>query len=331
MRLAYFWLTPKGRVLAERLCRSFGGTVEPKECFAKRVQTDFAVYDGLVFIMAAGIAVRMLAPLLKDKTSDPAVVVLDQQGRYAVSLLSGHLGGANALARQIAAELGGEAVITTATDVEGVPAFDEFAKENGLYMENLSELKYISGALAAGETVDLLTEMPVEPMPQVHQTNTPKADCCVVISHRTDIELPAAHVLYLRPKNLVIGVGCKRDIPPEHLEQCFLAFLEAYRLSVHAVAKIATISRKQDEPAILQLCHTYALPLEIVPDEMIAACDYPFAASAFVKQVTGLPSVAEACAYLASGQGEPLSGKVKYTGVTLAACRQSSGQVFKVR
>lgn len=124
MKTAYFWLTPQGEQLALRLQKAFGGTVEPKAAFDTAVRRDFAACDLLVFIMASGIAVRKIAPLVQSKASDPAVLVLDQQGKYVISLLSGHLGGANAAARRFAAYLGGEAVITTATDVAGVPAFD---------------------------------------------------------------------------------------------------------------------------------------------------------------------------------------------------------------
>ena len=321
MKTAYFWLTPQGEQLALRLQKAFGGTVEPKAAFDAAVRRDFAACDLLVFIMASGIAVRKIAPLVQSKAFDPAVLVLDQQGKYVISLLSGHLGGANAAARRFAAYLGGEAVITTATDVAGVPAFDLFAKQNDLVIENLHELKHISSALVAEEKITLLTDLPVEPdafseniVPETH----PVQPCAVVISDQLR-DCRAEHTLYLRPKSLVLGVGCKKNIAPEHLEQCFLRF---HRLSRLSVAKIATVALKQNEPAILALCEKYRIPLEIVLDDAILGCNYPFAASPFVQQVTGLPSVSEASAYLASGCGEVLTGKVKYSGVTFAACRK---------
>ena len=118
MKTAYFWLTPQGKQLAEQLQAHFGGTVEPKADFAEAVRRAFADCDALVFVMATGIVVRTIAPLVQSKASDPAVLVLDQRGKHVISLLSGHLGGANAMAEQAAAYLGGEAVITTATDVD---------------------------------------------------------------------------------------------------------------------------------------------------------------------------------------------------------------------
>ena len=259
MKTAYFWLTPQGKQLAEQLQAHFGGTVEPKADFAEAVRRAFADCDAPVFVMATGIVVRTIAPLVQSKASDPAVLVLDQRGKHVISLLSGHLGGANAMAEQAAAYLGGEAVITTATDVEHVPAFDLFAKENHLTIENLEELKYISGALVAGEPVSLCTAFPVEKnaFPETVQiqpfSETSRHACAVAIADTTE-SVAAPHVLYLRPKSLVLGVGCKKQIPPAHLEQCFRTFLQEHHLSLSAVEKLATIGLKREEPAILALC-----------------------------------------------------------------------------
>ena len=128
MSTAYFYLTGEGEQLARKLAASHPGDLYDKENFKTNLQEAFHRYDYLVCIMATGIVVRILAPLLVHKTSDPGVVVLDQRGQYAISLLSGHLGGANDLAREMASLSGGEAVITTATDVAGELSFDTFAK-----------------------------------------------------------------------------------------------------------------------------------------------------------------------------------------------------------
>ena len=130
MSTAYFYLTDEGGQLARRLAASHPGDLYNKENFKAALREAFHKYDYLVCIMATGIVVRILAPLLVHKTSDPGVVVMDQKGRFAISLLSGHLGGANDLAREMAALSGGEAVITTATDVAGELSFDTFAKNH---------------------------------------------------------------------------------------------------------------------------------------------------------------------------------------------------------
>ena len=326
MKIAYFWMTQKGHELTCRLQKAMGGIIEPKVEFSKTVQRDFQDCDALVFVMAMGIVVRTIAPLIRSKDKDPAVIVLDQNGTFAISLLSGHLGGANYLTKRIAAAIQAQPVITTATDVQCVLSFDEVAKQNNLCIENLEELKYISGALLDGKTIDLYSELPLQTpyfCALINVTETPTAPYRVVISSNTYPPEEDVHTLFLRPKNLVIGIGCKRDTIPEHLEICFQEFLQTHHLSRLSVTTMATIQRKKREPAILSLCEKYGFQLEIVPDDAIRNCGYIFEESAFVQQITGLPAVAEACSYLASDCGDALTGKVRYPGVTFAACKKS--------
>lgn len=320
----YYYLTTAGKRIAEPLQQQFGGILRGKEQFTDAILAqDFQSAELLVFVLATGIAVRKLAPLLQTKCTDPAVLVVSQDQRYVISLLSGHLGGANDWARKIAAFLHAEPVITTATDLQGQLAFDEVAKKNHLVIENISVLKQISGALLDGKSIWLQSDLPVtgaEQFPQISMSEQADTAGKVVISDRT-AQPEFLPTLYLRPKDLVIGVGCKKAIPFVHLETCFLEFLKTYQYACSSVKALATITRKQAEPAILQLCETYHIPLQIVPDADIRACGDLFEASAFVQQVTGLPSVSEACSYLAAGKGTVLTGKVKYAGVTLAASR----------
>ena len=326
MKIAYFWMTQKGHELTCRLQKAMGGIIEPKAEFPKTVQRDFQDYDALVFVMAMGIVVRTIAPLIRSKDKDPAVIVLDQNGTFVISLLSGHLGGANYLTKRIAAAIQAQPVITTATDVQGVLSFDEVAKQNDLCIENLEELKYISGALLDGKTIDLYSEIPLQTpyfCALINVTETPTAPYRVVISSNIYPPEEDVHTLFLRPKNLVIGIGCKRDTIPEHLEICFQEFLQTHHLSRLSVTTMATIQRKKREPAILALCEKYGFQLEIIPDDAIRNCGHIFEESAFVQQITGLPAVAEACSYLASDCGDALTGKVRYPGVTFAACKKS--------
>lgn len=327
MKIAYFALTDEAVNTAMRVRDKIGGTIEPKKRFKESVYENFRSCDALVFVMAAGIVVRTVAPMLAGKSTDPAVIVIDQRGKFVISLLSGHLGGANRLAKRIALEIGAIPVITTATDIQGVISFDEFAKDNDLIIENLSELKYISSSVLSGEKVELITDCQInysEVPSEVTVTDTPSGRIRVIVSDRTNkrYEDGAEHVLILRPKSIVIGIGCKKGISFDHLENCYLSFLDEYGISIKSVFKIATISIKSEEEAILKLCEKYGLELEIVSDEDICNCDHKFEESSFVKSVTGVPSVAQACSYIASGYGEELSGKIKFSGVTMAACRR---------
>jgi cobalt-precorrin 5A hydrolase len=324
LKTAFFYLTPKGRETAEKIQSLIGGEIVPKEHFKECVQKYFHVYDALIFIMAAGIVVRTIAPFLDKKSTDPAVIVIDQNCEFIISLLSGHLGGANDLTRDIALKTGACSVITTATDVQGVISFDEFAKRNNLYIENLNYLKYISGALLEGKKIDVVSDRSIicqKDYPQINFSDKIKGDIGVVITDRV-YNIASKKVLVLRPKSLVVGTGCKKNINSEYYEKCFLKFLDEYGYSMNSVESIATISLKKDESAFRNFCRKYNKNLVIVSDDEIKNCDYQFEVSEFVQKITGLPAVSESCGYIASGYGEILTGKVKYDGITFALCRK---------
>ncbi|MDE5885475.1 MAG: cobalt-precorrin 5A hydrolase [Oscillospiraceae bacterium] len=324
MKIAYFWLTSQGKSVVEKIQKGLGGQIESKQHLKMQIAQDFEHYDALVFVMATGIVVRMLADLIQSKTTDPAVIVLDQQGKFVISLLSGHMGGANALACEIAAILGAVPVITTATDTEGLVAIDIFAKKNHLKIENPEKIKIISSTMLRNETITIYSDLDLQDYEKIIRKIELPAQ--VMISDR--ILKVQENVLILRPKSLVIGIGCKKNITFQALESCFLELLNKNNLSVLSVFKIATISLKAQEPAILELCQKYQLVLEIIPDEKIKNASQKFESSAFVEKITGLPSVAEACSYFGSDQGESLTGKVKFSGITLAICRKKLEKLY---
>lgn len=326
MRIAYFWITEQGYDVVTKLKQALKGDIFGKRDFKSHVYRAFTEYDALVFVMATGIVVRTIAPLLQSKATDPAVIVIDQQGQYVISLLSGHLGGANALTRKIASILHAAPVITTATDAQGVVAFDEVAKKNGLVIENLPVLKWISGALLSGKTICLHSILPIDDvvLPKgISLTDGFNISYHVVISDRITEKADNKKTLFLRPKSLVVGIGCKRHMDPMQMEKCFQEFLARYQLSPLSLCGFATIPFKQEEPSILQLCQKYSVPLLVVSTEEIQACSHLFDRSAFVESITGVPSVAQACSYLASGKGQMLSGKVTFPGITFSVCRKA--------
>ena len=236
-------LTAKGAALARRLSLGLPGASswlpqaqagEPGDLIfhklAQAFQEAFAGHDNLVCIMAAGIVVRGIAPYLQGKESDPAVVVVDEGGQFAISLLSGHLGGANELARRVAKVLGGTAVITTATDVHGLPALDVLAVQHGLTIENLAGVRPIHMALLAGRPVRLVDpegflsgELSAYPElfslePDLDRALTGPGPTVYVGFRERDWP---PEWLRLRPRNLVAGMGCHKDTPAEEL----LAFI----------------------------------------------------------------------------------------------------------
>ena len=350
MNTAYFYLTDEGGKLAHKLAAAHPGDIYNKENFKENLRAGFGRYDSLVCIMATGIVVRILAPLIVHKTSDPAVVVLDQKGKYAISLLSGHLGGANDLAREMASISGGEAVITTATDVAGELSFDTFAKKHDMAIENIGQLKHISGALLSGKKVNVFTDknaaelypelakeqkrgmIAILPLSEFFKTYTIESNIpAVVIDERLFVSnstVPqAAPVLYLRPRTICAGIGCKRNMEQKPIEEVLLQTLKEEGIHPLSLKCIATIPLKSDEPGIIGTAANLNVPLQIIPTEEIENLDISqlgIQTSEFVASQTGVLSVSTACSYLASDKGTILRDKAKYKGITIALSKENS-------
>ena len=247
--------------------------------------------DALLFIGACGIAVRAVAPLLKDKTTDPAVVVMDEEARHVIPLLSGHIGGANALAREIALKTGAETVLTTATDLRGMTAADTWAAEHGCAIENPAAIRAVSAfQLAGGQPGVAITEREIAP--------------------------PFPVTLYLRPRTLTLGAGCRRDTDPEAFEAKARAFLKECGVSLLSVKALATIDVKREEKAFLRFCEKYRFPLRAYSAQELKAVPGCFSHSDFVEKTVGVDNVCERAA--AAEGGRLLTGKTVMDGVTFA-------------
>jgi cobalt-precorrin 5A hydrolase len=279
---------------------ALGGTVFDwaKEWFSKS--------EALIFVSAAGIAVRAIAPHVRDKSADPAVVVLDDAGENVISLLSGHMGGGNELARRIAALTGGRAVVTTATDTHGIQSVDEWALRNDCVLENPEAVKHVSAAMleARGE----------ERAPGA-------ASVGVAITDET-ISPPWPVTLWLRPRVLVLGVGCRRGIAEAQLTAAAEDFLKGAGRSPLALKAAASIDLKRDEPAILNFCRQRGIPFLTYGAEELRGVGGSFSSSRKVLEVTGVDNVCERAAVLAASsgsfQGVLLRSKTLYPGISLA-------------
>lgn len=341
MKKAVLALTKSGAELAFRIGaelqaeiymkEEFAGEQSPPvhllgEDFGELVQKIFPEYDALVMIMACGIAVRTIAPCLTDKYHDPAVVVLDEKGRYVISLLSGHHGGANRLATEVAAVTGGAPVITTATDLNGVPAFDVFALENDCRLENPAVLKKISAELANAGQVGLYTDYPLENLP------TCLVPCSfgapnpvrygVVFSNRIHLEVAGEKILTVRPRNLILGVGCRRGIAPNRLRQAVRDFFRRQKRSLLSLKIVATVDLKNKEPGILELVNNYGVSFRNITRQAIKNLGVGYTRSEFVERQIGVGGVAEPCALLAAEQTKLICGKTIYPGITLALAEE---------
>lgn len=274
--------------------------------------------QGIVFVGACGIAVRAIAPHVKSKLSDPAVVVLDDGGKYAISLLSGHIGNANGLAEQAAKIVGATSVITTATDVHGVFAVDTWAMENGLCIENPEAIKEVSVRLLHGEPVGLKSEYPVEGMLPSGVTDGPAA-CGIYIGAGKS---PFSITLRLRPRNLLLGVGCRKGTPKEALLMAVEQAVSRHGLLPACIAGIASITLKKGEPGLLALGEELGVPVVFFSAEELAAAEGAFTPSAYVESVTGVDNVCERSAALLAaryGGGGRIISKTAGDGVTVAA------------
>lgn len=342
-RIAVYALTPQGAQLGKVLAGELGG----KLFVSKRLEAEteaagvfdsllpfvaanWKKFDGHVFVAAAGIVVRAVAPVLEGKDKDPAVVAVDQRGRFAVSLVSGHLGGANALATMVAKVTAGQAVITTATDTEELPSLDTLAKERGLAIANLEAVKLVNIALLAGEAVQVhdpegwLGLNPRQGIPHPWAEHFRQVASAAgwlknypgVWVSRERIE-PQENMLVLHPPSLAVGVGCRRGVPASDIRQAVEKTLEENGLVMESVVAFASIGAKRDEAGLMEMAMELGRGLYFYDqsDLMDIEVKNP---SERVQQEMGVPGVAEACAMRLADTDKLLVEKTKCTNVTVA-------------
>lgn len=291
-----------------------------------------------VFIGAAGIAVRYIAPWVKDKYTDSPVLVIDEKGQYVIPLLSGHVGGAAALADEVADMIGAVPVHTTATDVQGKFAVDVFAKKNGLVITDREAVKKISAGLLNGEKAALYIEDPF-----VNVTGTPPDEIVLCESFKkaeqysyqiiitgsleqyvkgreSEVKEPEQEgcSLLLLPRNIAAGIGCRKGIEESVLENGFLGILAENGVDIRQVKSIASIDLKKNEPELLHLCEKYRIPFETYTAEELRSVSDVTTASEFVKKITGVDNVCERAARLSCSAGSMIQGKRIREGMTAA-------------
>lgn len=289
--------------------------------------------DAIIFVGATGIAVRAIAPFICGKAVDPAVLVIDEAGRYVISLLSGHLGGANALARTAASLIEAEPIITTATDAESAFAVDTFAKENGFLLTDLRKAKEVSAKVLRGEKLRIYSDIPMERLVQrparheaelVPAQDIDRAD--IVISYRTHILKPAekssqAIGLRLIAKRVHVGLGARKGVTQAEVAVAVATCLEDAGIDPRAVVALASIDLKKQEAGILAYSYESGVPFVTYTAEELRTVEGAFAGSSFVQSVTGVANVCErAAAYAAgrSGHAEVLVHKTIHGNVTTA-------------
>ena len=275
----------------------------------------FRASDGLIFISACGIAVRAVAPWVRDKLTDPAVVSVDEKGTFAVPLLSGHVGGANDLARAVAELTGGTAVVSTATDVNRRFAVDQWAVRQGMVFDDREAARQISAALLEGRQVGAASDYPAEGA--LPEGVTPDVwDLGFYVTSRTGQEDPFRRTLRLYPRVLHLGVGCRKGAPLEAVCAAVDQVLADHGLARLSVADVASIDLKREEAALHVLSELNGWPLRFYTAEELRQVEGAFTPSDFVASVTGVDNVCERAA--AASGGRLIVSKTVEGGVTVA-------------
>ena len=324
MKYAVITFTEQGDKIAEVLASKFN-----VDLYSKKKHSDFNFkeiskkvmenYLAIIFISSTGIAVRAIAPYIKSKDVDPAVLVIDNSCNYVISLLSGHLGGANQLTLDVSKFLNAEPIITTATDNLGIDAPDIVAKDNELIIEDLKKAKNIAALLVEGKRVGFFDEKGIVQTPIGYSSNLEDISGLLyvsssesIIKHLQDTTVPT---LRLIRKDIVLGIGCRKDFSVEKMQHTVLRILKESNIDYRAIKSIATVEIKKDEVAIKALVDYLKCQLKIFTIEDIRVVQHKYEGSDFVEKTIGVRAVSEPCVELSGAK--IISNKMKLDGMTL--------------
>ena len=275
----------------------------------------------IVYIGSCGIAVRAIAPFIKNKTVDPAVISIDEKGKFVIPLLSGHIGGANVIARKIAHEINAQAVITTATDINGLFAVDEWATKNIVHIGSMYAAKEVAAALVDNEIIGLISKYEVNgdiPKGIVRNKN---ARVGITIGDNDELK-PFAITLNLMPRIYYLGIGCRCNTAMKDIENLVLQNLDELKINIKAIAGIASIDLKKDEKGLLAFAEKYKLPIKFYTADELESQQGEFSSSEFVQSIVGVSNVCERSAAAVSGGSKIVLPKTSRNGVTLAIAKK---------
>ncbi|MDR0524779.1 MAG: cobalamin biosynthesis protein [Spirochaetaceae bacterium] len=293
----------------------------PESSWSERVGRAFHAAEALIFIGACGIAVRGIAPFVASKTTDPAVLAMDEKATWVIALLSGHIGGANALARSVGALLKAQPVITTATDLHQVFAVDLWAKKQGLTLSSLEKAKVFSSRLLAGQEIPVKSDYPLPALLPKGLKPTSQGTESFGLA-LTIFSEPQKDWLRGIPRRVYLGIGCRKGIRRNTLDRVVAEILAEQHIDIRSIAGVGTIDLKKKEPGLLELCQTRGWTLTWYSLEELKALPGNFTASAFVEKITGLDNVCERSAVRASEGGKLLFGKRSGEGITVAGAEK---------
>lgn len=353
MKIAIFTLTKNALKLAIKIehmmenCDVYGKDwgegdyIAYTNGFGNEVRAAFHHYDALVFIMATGIVVRTVAPYISSKLEDPAIVVLDEKGRNVISLLCGHLNGANALTLNLAELLHSNPVITTASDVNDTLSVDMVAKNNNFVLRDMEGAKHVTSLIVNGFRVAVSSDRKIKeklPTNMFYLEDRDFYNCTlnsrgirecyykedfdgIIFIDNKKIDIIDKPYVNLIPRNIIMGIGCKRGTSKVNILKAIRTLFMELNLQPDALRLIASIDLKSDEHGLIEAAKELDVPLLFYSKEDIAPVEHLFEGSEFVKQTVGVSSVSEACAYLAANEGHVdhfMVNKRKFEGITIS-------------
>lgn len=346
MRLSVISFTKAGMLLSERIkrelseewevrlytkCRACGNRGE--DASVRAVESSVGEWAGqrmrersaILFIGACGIAVRAIAPFLTDKMRDVPVLVMDEKGNYVIPILSGHTGGANELARMLAEKTGAQPVITTATDLNGKFAVDVFAKKNGFWIEKKEGIAKVSAKVLAGESVTVSVEtghiLGLPEQSGIRLIPYPPTGFADIVITSKEHAYDAA--LTMRPKEYILGFGCKRGKSAEEIAQFIAEKMRENGIQEPQIYALASISQKKGEIGITEWCRKGNIPFVTYTAKELSEVEGEFTGSAFVEEQVGVDNVCERAALKACGRGgELVVRKCAENGMTLAVAKR---------
>lgn len=333
VRVCFF--TEKAENLFEKLKASnreiLWQKLEDKSVLSEWTKASFEKSIPLLFICAAGIATRTIAPFVKDKFTDSPVLIMDEEGRFIIPILSGHLGNANEIAFEISRSINAQPVITTGTDVNGKFGIDNFAKINGLKIVNHEGIKKISARILAGKKIKVFIEDTIK----INALNMPseivlvknageKAHVAVTLRELSTDE-KNRYLINLVPKKYCLGIGCKKGKTFNDLKNFTeTTFSGHFHTELrNEVLSISSINLKEEETGLLELSHWLHVPFITYTAEELIKAQGDFSESDFVKEITGVPNVCERAAVLAAGKdGHIVLSKTAENGMTISVAEK---------
>lgn len=352
MSLSVISFTKEGIGLSERIAKEWVDedvlvftkcTAARKKDFAKHIQfvtlsigewarEQMMEKNILLFIGACGIAVRAIAPCLTDKLHDSPVLVMDERGKYVIPLLSGHMGGANKIAMRLATKTGAIPVITTATDINGKFSVDLFAKRNDLHIVNKDGIAKVSSKVLDGKDITMsiepkyMTDMIKKP-DGIHIVSYPPTDFVDVLITTEEKSFDA--LIHLKPKEYILGMGCKRGKEAEKLEALIQKSIDEAGMRIEQIFALASVDRKKDEEGLLTWSRKANIPFLTFTVEQLQNVEGSFHTSPFVKKQIGVDNVCERAALMACGPGGKLVfRKHAEDGMTIAIAKREWRVVF---